>query len=87
MVGYLKFVFTRDLLLLLFDHLVVKFLHLTAFIADDMVVVMFGTQFEYRGAALEEVLLVAQVQRRAGLGDVNRRRRLEARPRRAGRPA
>ena len=55
MVGYFEFVFTRDLLLLLFDHFVVKFLHLTAFIADDMVMVMSGTQLEYRCAALEVV--------------------------------
>ena len=44
MVGNLELVFAGDLLLLLFDYLVVKLLNLPALVTDDVVVMMFSAE-------------------------------------------
>jgi len=46
-IGNLKFVFSRNLFLLLFDYLIVKFLHLATLIADDVVMMMLSAKFKY----------------------------------------
>ena len=55
MIGNLKFVFARNFLLLLFDYLIVKFLHLPTLIADDVIMMMLGAKLKDRCSPLEVV--------------------------------